>query len=181
MSSSRGLEIAVSREGTRASVRGLSQWLVRVAPPQARGVVSVAIVSDRCVRELNRKYRGRDYATDVLSFSAFVAPKFAKQMSGERRRATARQAGASNPQSPLTNRFLGDIVIARGVARKQAAEAGHSEQTELRILALHGLLHLLGYDHERDHGRMASTERRLRRKGRLDEGLIERGSEAGRR
>ena len=70
--------------------------------------------------------------------------------------------------------FLGDIVIARGVARRQAREARHSEHTELRVLALHGLLHLLGYDHERDNGRMRRVERRLRRKGGLDEGLIER-------
>ena len=71
-------------------------------------------------------------------------------------------------------RFLGDIVIARGVARRQAREAGHPESTELKVLALHGLLHLLGYDHERDNGAMARLERRLRRKGGLREGLIER-------
>ncbi len=69
---------------------------------------------------------------------------------------------------------LGDVVIASGVARRQAKAAGHSLQTELRILALHGLLHLLGYDHERDSGRMARVERRLRRKAGLREGLIER-------
>jgi probable rRNA maturation factor len=71
--------------------------------------------------------------------------------------------------------FLGEIVIAGGVARRQARQAGHPIQVELRVLALHGLLHLLGYDHERDDGRMARVERRLRRKGGLREGLIERG------
>jgi probable rRNA maturation factor len=72
---------------------------------------------------------------------------------------------------------LGEIVIARGVARRQAREAGHAELAELKVLALHGLLHLLGYDHERDDGRMRRVEGRLRRKGRLREGLIERAAE----
>jgi probable rRNA maturation factor len=76
--------------------------------------------------------------------------------------------------SIVVNDFLGDIVIARGVARRQARAAGHDEATEIRVLALHGLLHLLGYDHERDTGAMARLERRLRKKGGLREGLIER-------
>lgn len=69
---------------------------------------------------------------------------------------------------------LGDLVIATGVARRQAREAGHAYRTELRVLALHGLLHLLGYDHEdpEDRGRMARVESRLRRKGGLKAGLI---------
>jgi probable rRNA maturation factor len=71
---------------------------------------------------------------------------------------------------------LGDIVIARGVARRQARSAGHHEATELRVLALHGLLHLLGYDHERDSGQMARVERRLRRQAGLAGGLIERAA-----
>ncbi len=108
--------------------------------------MTVAIVSDARVHALNRRYRRRDAPTDVLSFPA-----------GE-------------PDS------LGDVVIAGGVARRQAAAAGHSLQTELRVLALHGLLHLLGYDHEHDEGQMARLERRLRRRGGLVEGLIERGS-----
>ena len=65
-------------------------------------------------------------------------------------------------------------MIAIGRARRQARDAGHRLGDELRLLALHGLLHLAGYDHERDAGRMARVERALRRKGGLEAGLIER-------
>ena len=150
------LRVRISDERGRAlRADGLGLWLARIAPARARGVVSVALVSDRRVRTLNRSYRRKDYATDVLSFPA-----------GD--------SSASIPYSLIPDPFLGDIVIARGVARRQAREAGHSERTEIRVLALHGLLHLLGYDHERDQGRMLRVERRLRRKGGLREGLIER-------
>jgi len=141
----------VDERGRRVALPGLAAWLRRVAPPRARGRVTVALVSDRKVRALNREYRRKDYATDVLSFAE-----------------SSQRSAASHPP------FLGDVVIARGVARRQAREAGHSERTELRVLALHGLLHLLGYDHENDDGRMRRVEQRLRRKGGLREGLIER-------
>jgi probable rRNA maturation factor len=127
-----------------AGTRALGAWLKKIAPATARGDVTIALVSDRRMRALNRQFRGKDYATDVLSFP-----------SDERG-------------------FLGDIVIALGVARRQAREAGHTAQTELRVLSLHGLLHLLGYDHEFDDGKMARVEARLRRKAGLTEGLIER-------
>ena len=71
---------------------------------------------------------------------------------------------------------LGDIAISRGIAQNQAKLRGHSMAVELRVLALHGLLHLLGYDHESDNGRMARAEARLRRKARLPRGLIARSS-----
>jgi len=129
----------------RLRAPGLAAWLRGVAPARARGAVTVALVSDGRVRSLNARYRGKDTRTDVLSFP-----------------------GGEPGQ-------LGDVVIASGVARRQAGRAGHPVQVELRVLALHGLLHLLGYDHERDDGRMARLERRLRRKGGLREGLIERG------
>jgi probable rRNA maturation factor len=75
---------------------------------------------------------------------------------------------------------LGDIVIATGVARRQARQHGHSYATELRVLALHGFLHLLGYDHDdpEDRGRMGRAEARLRRRGGLREGLINRATGA---
>jgi probable rRNA maturation factor len=154
------LRVRVSDErGRPVRAGGLAPWLARTAPARASGVVSVALVSDARVRALNRSYRRKDYATDVLSFPAIGSTP--RRMS-------------SAPSLLAVDRFLGDIVIARGVARRQAREAGHSERTEIRVLALHGLLHLLGYDHERDEGRMLRAERRLRRKGGLREGLIER-------
>jgi probable rRNA maturation factor len=134
--------------GRRVRAPGLAAWLRRVAPARARGALSIALVSDAQMRAFNKKYRRKDYATDVLSFPCSIS--------------------LQRPQ------ILGDIVIATGVARRQAREAGHSAAAELKVLALHGLLHLLGYDHERDHGEMRRVERRLRRKGALREGLIER-------
>jgi probable rRNA maturation factor len=145
---------------------GLARWLARVAPLRLRGEVAIALVSDRYIRELNHRYRGQDIATDVLSFPA----------------ANHRIPNAER-RTPNADTHLGDIVIATGVAGRQAREAGHSDATELRVLALHGLLHLLGYDHERedDRGRMARVEARLRRRGGLREGLISRETASRRR
>jgi|SRR5436309_2829485 len=170
--------LVADERGRRLSALGLTRWLAQVAPARTRGTVSIALVSDARSRALNKRYRHIDRPTDVLSFPGFsrqqrprasarlgVAPK------ARRRRAEEFSSGSRRRDpSPL----LGDIVIARGVASRQAREAGHSELTELRLLALHGLLHLLGYDHDRDNGRMRRVERRLRLKGGLREGLIER-------
>jgi probable rRNA maturation factor len=145
---SKRLRVSVTDgRGRRVRDGGLGRWLESVAPARARGDVAVALAGDAQVRALNRRYRRKDRPTDVLSFPV-DAPGDA----------------------------LGDIVIARGVAKRQAREAGHSAQTELRVLALHGLLHLLGYDHDDGNGRMARVEARLRRKGGLRAGLIERAS-----
>jgi probable rRNA maturation factor len=177
------LDVSVSDErGRAAAAAGLAAWLRRVAPARARGVVSVALVSDRRIRALNRSYRRKDYETDVLSFPADDDSKrgrtpFSADLRRKRGTSLFRPpvtARGASPQSRVPSPHLGDIVIARGVARRQARAAGHAERTELRILALHGLLHLLGYDHEHDNGRMLRLERRLRRKGGLREGLIER-------
>ncbi|HZP47455.1 MAG TPA: rRNA maturation RNase YbeY [Vicinamibacterales bacterium] len=147
--------------GRPLRVVGLAAWLRRVAPANARGAVTIALVSDAHMRRLNRRYRGKDYATDVLSFASTPEP-VARAV--RRSRVVGRQ--------PVPN--LGDVVVARGVARRQAREHGHAVAVELKVLALHGLLHLLGYDHERDDGEMRRVEQRLRRKGGLREGLIER-------
>jgi probable rRNA maturation factor len=114
------------------------------------------------VKALNKRFRGLDKATDVLSF-----PSGTDGLGhGEKRQ--AKTAGRKGPK------FLGEIVIAGGIARKQAKNLAHSTKVEFRVLALHGLLHLLGYDHEVDHGRMARAEARLRRKAGLPLGLIAR-------
>jgi len=142
--------------GRRVADGGLARWLAALAPVRLRGDVAIALVTDGHIRKLNRQYRGKDYATDVLSF-------------------------APADEGLRGQRWLGDIVIATGVAKRQAREAGHSYQAELRVLALHGFLHLLGYDHEDpgDHGRMARAEARLHRRGGLPAGLIARAG-AGR-
>ena len=140
-------------DGRGRTVRdgGLARWLTAVAPARVRGEVAVALVTDARVRQLNRQYRRTDAPTDVLSFAA-------------------------DDDARTADRDFGDIVIAKGIARRQAREAGHSYNTELRVLALHGLLHLLGYDHHdtADRGRMARAEARLGRKGGLRRGLIAR-------
>lgn len=133
-------------------MRGLAPWLAKIAPATARGEVCVALVSDARMKALNRQFRGKDYVTDVLSFPA---------------------RSGSVSAAPSAD-FLGDVVIASGVAKKQAKAAGHPVNVEIRILALHGLLHLLGYDHDADDGKMARVEARLRKKAGLPEGLIER-------
>jgi probable rRNA maturation factor len=147
----RRLSVTVT-DGRGRAVRdgGLSRWLASVAPSAARGEVAIGLVTDAHSRKLNSQYRRKNRPTDVLSFPA----------DDERVRSS----------------FLGDIVIATGTARRQARDARHSYQAELRLLSLHGLLHLLGYDHEKadDAGRMRRIETRLRRRGGLRAGLIER-------
>ena len=157
--------VVVDYRGRAASAPGLASWLKRVAPAAARGEVVIALVSDRRIQSLNRQFRGKDAPTDVLSFPAHPAP----------------QKQRSHPEHLAHPAPLGDLVIATGVARKQARAAGHPYSQELKVLALHGLLHLIGYDHHdpADRGRMARLERRLRAKGGLPAGLIERaGSRA---
>ena len=137
---------ATGRRVTRGAAAGLGAWLAGHAPARARGDVAIAIISDSEIRRLNRVHRGKNYVTDVLSFPSDSAS------------------------------FLGDIAIASGRARLQARQAAHDLRTEFRVLALHGLLHLMGYDHEEDRGEMARAEERLRRRAGLPAGLIGRSA-----
>jgi probable rRNA maturation factor len=147
------LRVTVTDElGRPVEDGGLAAWLPGIAPRRARGAVIIALVSERTIRRLNRDFRRKDAVTDVLSFPAGGAP--------------------------VADGDLGEIAIARAIARKQARRLGHTESTEVKILALHGLLHLLGYDHEIDQGEMAALEDRLRRRAGLPRGLIERSHRA---
>src|SRR6266516_811842 len=106
---------------------------------------SCLVTDDDELRELNRAFRGKNHATDVLSF----------------------------PSGDAASGTLGDVAISVQRAKEQAQEHGHSTGDELKILLLHGVLHLMGMDHEKDGGKMARTERRWRKKLTLPDGLIE--------
>ena len=110
------------------------------------GEVSVLLASDYQIRKLNRTFRHQDHATDVLSF----------------------------PAPPIPENIAGDLAISLDAAARQASEFGHPLLVELKILLLHGLLHLAGYDHESDAGEMAAREEQLRRRFRLPTALIAR-------
>jgi len=108
-------------------------------PPPRADRVAVCLVSDDRMRQYNREFRGADRTTDVLAFP------------GEE---------AALPEGGC---HLGDIVISVPRAAVQARGAGHSLSRELRVLLVHGYLHLLGYDHENDRGVMLRTQRKLLR------------------
>ena len=118
------------------------------------GEVDVLLADDKTLRRLNREFRGKDKATDVLSFPA------AEEL-----------AGPSH---------AGDLAISLDTAARQAQEHGHSLRDEVRVLLLHGLLHLSGMDHETDRGEMAAREAELRERLRLKSGLIARVNGASR-
>ena len=120
--------------------REFAAKVLKVAPANGAGV-TIVFVSDRAMRELNWRWRGKRGTTDVLSFPA-GQEEFEK---GE---------GLS----------LGDVVVSVEQAARQAAEHGLDFEGEVRQLILHGLLHLCGYDHERDGGEMNALELRLRRR-----------------
>ena len=139
------------------SRRRLRPWLRGLVRELAPGAASfgVRFASDREMRRLNHRFRGKDQPTDVLSFPGAGAA--GAGTSPDERHSQAR---LSAPEE----RHLGDVVISVPTARRQALAAGHSAERELRLLLLHGVLHCLGYDHETDEGEMERLERRLRRR-----------------
>jgi probable rRNA maturation factor len=114
-----------------------------------RGSVTVLVTTSRELRRLNQRFRGKDSPTDVLSFP---------------------------PAHLAAKGFAGDVAISADIASQNARRLGHSAAEEIKILALHGVLHLSGYDHETDNGSMARREELLRRQLGLPVGLIERNS-----
>ena len=141
-----GERLVLFRGAPRALPRnGLTAFARQLRDELAGGVsFQCLITNDGELRRLNRDFLGKDYPTDVLSFP--------EQGDG----------------------FLGELAISGDRAIEQAAGFGHSPEDEVRILMLHGVLHLMGYDHETDRGRMGRTESRWRRRLGLPAGLIER-------
>ncbi|MGC2333880.1 MAG: rRNA maturation RNase YbeY [Candidatus Acidiferrales bacterium] len=130
---------------------------LRLAPDS----LTVCLVTNAEITRWNRAYRGKPKATDVLSFpSAEKHPRRSKSHdSGPRRR----RSSTPSASSPSSASYLGDIAIAPDVARRNARRFGRTLDDEMRILILHGILHLMGYDHETDAGQMDRREQRLRR------------------
>jgi probable rRNA maturation factor len=130
------------------SARTLARFLSEAqAAVRLKGQVTVLLTTDAAIRRLNAQFRGKNKATDVLSFPA-------------------EGIGAEE--------IAGDLAISVPTALRQAVEQGHSLSIEIKVLILHGLLHLAGYDHEADTGQMALRERLLRARLNLPKGLIER-------
>jgi len=148
----------------RAPIKELTAFLARVqrALHIAGQEVTVALVSDSEITRLNRAFRGKDRVTDVLSFPAngMVWKQGKQTKQGSQRNHSL--ASLASPASSAS--YLGDIAIGAGVARRNARRNGRSFRDELRVLILHGVLHLLGYDHETDNGQMNRLEYRLRRR-----------------
>jgi probable rRNA maturation factor len=136
------------------STRTLARFLTEAQTAvRLRGHVTVLLTTDVTMRALNRRFRGKNKPTDVLSFP-------------------------SEHLIPGTEKIAGDLAIGAEIALRQAMEQGHSLTTEIKVLMLHGLLHLAGCDHETDSGEMQLREQRLRKRLRLPLGLIERAASA---
>lgn len=158
-----------AREERLPSSRGLNGFLRSAQEAvRLRGLVTVLLTTDTAIRRLNRRFRGKNKATDVLSFPALDPFQVSKSRRGAP--ASRRDSGSAS------QRIIGDLAISVPTARRQAADQGHALAVEIKVLILHGLLHLAGYDHETDAGEMARRERALRMRLALPPALIERSS-----
>lgn len=141
-------------QATELSKSGLTRFFNRARNAVGiEGSIDVLLTDDATLRSLNKTFRGKNKATDVLSFPA-----------------------AENPYG-----HAGDLAVSLDTAARQAATFGHTLRDEVRILLLHGLLHLSGMDHETDNGEMAVREAELRRELRLPVTLIDRVTTGKRR
>ncbi|HEX3745671.1 MAG TPA: rRNA maturation RNase YbeY [Bryobacteraceae bacterium] len=146
MSSPDGSTVTFRRTPPDFRRRPVERFARRLQQEVAKGRPFVCLITgDADLRRLNRQFRGLDYPTDVLSF----------------------------PAAPPAD-HLGDLAISLGRARAQGRQFGHAIEREVEILMLHGVLHLLGFDHETDSGQMARAEKRWRTRLGLAAGLIER-------
>jgi probable rRNA maturation factor len=137
------ISVVVRQRTHRAPVAPLATFarrLVRAVPPRSGDALTIVLAGDATVRTLNRTFRGKDKTTDVLSF-----PLGCERL-------------------PDGTRPLGEVVICVAQAARQARAEGHSLARELRLLVIHGYLHLLGYDHEVDDGTMMRLQARLARR-----------------
>ena len=141
--------IILKRRVPGLSERALMRFLMDAcSAAKLRGAVNLLVTGNREIRELNLRFKGNRLATDVLSF----------------------------PGPDFLTGFAGDIAISLDIASRNARLLKHSVAEEVRILALHGILHLAGYDHEDDKGEMALKEQALRKRFMLPTALIERSS-----
>ncbi len=139
--------IILERRVTGVNERMLAAFVAQASREVGlAGAVTVLVTGNREMRRLNFRFRGKDQSTDVLSF----------------------------PAPGFVDGFAGDIAICLDVAARNARALKHSTAEEVRVLVLHGILHLAGYDHEGDQGKMAKTEDDLRKRLALPSGLIKR-------
>jgi probable rRNA maturation factor len=145
------------QRAVRVARRPLEFFLARVRKELGLGEadVTVCLVSDAEIARMNEAYRKKKGPTDVLSF-----PEVKRRAPVSLRRARK----WSSPGDAQRRQFLGDVAISPATARRNAKQQGRELGGELQILILHGVLHLLGYDHETDGGEMDRVERRLRRR-----------------
>ena len=139
----------LDRKPEDSSARALSRFATKAQRALGlRGEVNIYVTSSREMQELNRRYRRKNEPTDVLSFPSGVPG------------------------------VAGDVAISLEIAAASAVDIGHSLATEVKVLILHGLLHLAGYDHEKDNGEMLARETAMRQELKLPVGLIERAHAA---